>query len=629
MGCGNCGSGASGKPGGCKGNGGCSTGGCNRLNVYDWLNALPLSDSAKPYPVIEVSFNLGSRKDFFRNNTSFIVEKGDWLAVEGVGGFDVGQVSLTGELVKLQLKKYGVAEHTVTKRVLHKATDEELDMCARKKDREADVLIRSRAIARSLNLDMKLCEVEIQADSKKGTFFYTADQRVDFRELIKAYAGDFKMKVEMKQIGARQESGKVGGIGSCGRELCCSTWLTDFKSVNTTAARYQNLSINQTKLSGQCGRLKCCLNYELDTYMDALSVFPDAAERLETVKGIAHLAKRDIFKNLMWYTYSDNSKQYPLSIDRVKEIQKLNKAGQKADELQPVELETRDSKAGIKADMGFVNDVGQITLKALEKGKKGKKKPVGKAPGQQQGGTKPQLSESGGQPGANPNRQQGTKSAQSPSGNNRQGNRPQQGGGAKPENRQGNRPQRPQRPADGSQPQQDAEGVQPQAEGSSEQLKPQQGEGGMPQRNRDRPNRPQRDKPQQGAEGTQPQGEGAEQQPGEGGKQPHQRNRDRPNRPQQQKPQQGSEGAQPQGEGGEQQPGEGGKQPQQRNRDRPNRPQQQRDPNANPGEQRPERPQGNRPHGGQGRGNRPQGNRPERPNTGDQPKANDQPPATE
>ncbi|MBC7553317.1 MAG: hypothetical protein H7257_05010 [Taibaiella sp.] len=384
MGCDSCGSAAGGKPSGCKSNGGCSTGGCNRLNVHDWLSSLPLHDGAKPYPVIEVSFNKGSRKEFFRNNTHSILEKNDWIAVEGVGGYDVGQVSLTGELVKLQMKKYSVTENGVTKRVLHPATDEEVALCAAQKDREPEVLIRSRAIARTLNLNMKLCEVEIQADSKKGTFFYTADQRVDFRELIKFFANDFKMKVEMRQIGARQESGKVGGIGSCGRELCCSTWLSDFKSVNTTAARYQNLSINQTKLSGQCGRLKCCLNYELDTYMDALSVFPHHADSLETVKGIAHLQKRDIFKNLMWYSFSDHNKQYPLSIDRVKEIIKMNKLGQKADELHPVEIETKAEKAGLSIDVGFVNDVGQITLKNLEKNNNKNKKKSG-------GGGKPNI----------------------------------------------------------------------------------------------------------------------------------------------------------------------------------------------------------------------------------------------
>jgi len=204
MGCGNCGTGANGAPSGCKSNGGCSTGGCNRLNVYDWLNALPLHDSAKPYPIIEVSFSKGSRKEFFRNNTHYIIEKGTWLAVEGLGGYDIGQVSLTGELVKLQLKKYGVRETDVTKRVLHPATEEELEESVKQKNREPELLIRSRAIARSLKLEMKLCEIEIQADSKKGTFFYTADQRVDFRELIKLYAGDFKMKVEMRAAGKRQ-----------------------------------------------------------------------------------------------------------------------------------------------------------------------------------------------------------------------------------------------------------------------------------------------------------------------------------------------------------------------------------------------------------------------------------------
>lgn len=377
MGCGNCGSGTNGKPGGCKSNGGCSSGGCNRLNVFDWLSTLPLPSGAKPYNIIELSFNKGSRKDFYRINSSVLPAKGEMLALEGVSGFDVGQVSLTGELVKLQLKKNNIKEVDVTKKVLRTATDTDIETRNKNKAKEPDLLTRSRAIARQLNLEMKLCEVEIQADGKKATFFYTADQRVDFRELIKQYASDFRVKVEMKQIGARQESGKVGGIGSCGRELCCSTWLTDFKSVNTAAARYQNLSINQTKLSGQCGRLKCCLNFELDTYMDALKVFPENIEYVETIKGRASLQKRDIFKNLMWFSYSDSNKQYPLSIDRVNEILALNKAGKKADELQPVELEVSSEKFGTKADMGFVNDVGQISLRSLEKGKKKKKKRPG------------------------------------------------------------------------------------------------------------------------------------------------------------------------------------------------------------------------------------------------------------
>ena len=542
MGCGNCGSGANGAPSGCKGNGGCSTGGCNRLNVYDWLNALPLHDNAKPYAVIEVSFNKGSRKEFFRNNTHYILEKGDWFTVEGVGGYDVGQVSLTGELVKLQLKKYGVRDADVTKRVLHPATDEEIDMRIKQKEREPEMLIRSRAIARTLNLDMKLCEVEIQADSKKGTFFYTADQRVDFRELIRVFATDFKMKVEMKQIGARQESGKVGGIGSCGRELCCSTWLTDFKSVNTTAARYQNLSINQTKLSGQCGRLKCCLNYELDTYMDALSVFPDHAEHIETVKGVAHLQKKDIFKNVMWYSYSDNNKQYPLSIDRVKEIQKLNKLGQKADELHPVELETRDSKAGIKADMGFVNDVGQITLKALEKNSKKKKSGSGggKPQGDRPQGNRPNQDR---KPGEG-KQQQGQNGPRAPLENkpaqqagNQRVNKPQQNN-----NRKSN--PRPTPNANPDHPQTADGAIANPAEGQAATPRPQQQQGNRPQRQNngprpqrnDRPqgDRPQGEKPQADVSGAAPQGDKPQGERSQGdrpqGSRPNRNNRNRPNR---------------------------------------------------------------------------------------------------
>jgi len=368
MGCGSCGTGTDGKPGGCKSHGSCSTSGCNRMNAYNWLSALPLSDASKPYPIIEVSFSNGSRKDFYKNNTYHIFEKDQWIVLEGTGGIDIGQVSLTGELVKLQLKKYRVQEDAVVKRVLRAATAEDLELFHTQKEREKAILIRSRAIAKEFKLEMKVCEVELQADGKKATFFYTADSRVDFRELIKVYATDFKVKVEMRQIGARQESAKVGGIGSCGRELCCSTWLTDFKSVNTNTARYQNLSINQTKLSGQCGRLKCCLNYELDTYLDALSVFPDHAEQIETKQGRAFLQKKDIFKNLMWYSFASSNKQYPMTIERVKEIIALNKKGVFPDELQAIEIESASERKGIKsADMGFVNDVGQITLKALEK----------------------------------------------------------------------------------------------------------------------------------------------------------------------------------------------------------------------------------------------------------------------
>jgi len=362
MGCGSCGTG---KPGGCKSNGGCSTGGCNRLNVHDWLRNLPIDDTESQCKIIEVSFNQGSRKDFYKNASSQFYEKGDYVTVEGVNGFDLGEVVLTGELVRLQLKKRGIDEFgSEMKKILRPSNERDIEAFKISKSREAAILSRSRAAARDLRLAMKLSEVEIQADGKKATFFYTADDRIDFRELIRIFAGEFKVKVEMRQIGIRQEAAKVGGIGSCGRELCCSTWLHDFKSVNTTAARYQNLSINQTKLSGQCGRLKCCLNFELDTYLDALQAFPDYADNLQTVMGQAFLIKKDIFKNLMWYTLPNNTKHYPLTIERVKEIKKLNQQGIAVEELQAVEVTSGKPK---EVEPDFVDVVGQISLRTLEK----------------------------------------------------------------------------------------------------------------------------------------------------------------------------------------------------------------------------------------------------------------------
>jgi cell fate regulator YaaT (PSP1 superfamily) len=294
-----------------------------------------------------------------------LFDKGEIVAVEGISGFDVGIISLTGELVRLQLKKKGLKEDNPDfKKILRRATDNDINKWKENKAREKDVLIRSRAIARQLKVDLKMAEVEIQADGRKATFFYIADDRVDFRELIKVYASEFKVKVEMKQIGARQEAGKVGGIGSCGRELCCATWLTDFKSVNTQAARYQNLSINQTKLSGQCGRLKCCLNYELDTYLDALQYFPDDAEVLEVAKGRAFLIKKDIFRNIMWYSMPESTKHYPVSIDEVKKIQSQNRQGIKPDALETVEVITGKPK---EVEPEFVDVVGQISLRTLER----------------------------------------------------------------------------------------------------------------------------------------------------------------------------------------------------------------------------------------------------------------------
>lgn len=398
------------------------------MNTYDWLRNLPIADMDSSCKVIEVSFNQGTRKDFFRNTALQPYDKGDLIAVEGVSGFDVGEVSLTGEIVRLQMKKRGVKEdNPEMKKVLRLATDRDIELRNQNKAREPEAVIRSRAIARQLKLDMKISQVEMQADGRKATFFYIADGRVDFRELIKVYASEFKVKVEMRQIGARQEAGKVGGIGSCGRELCCSTWLTDFKSVNTVAARYQNLSINQTKLSGQCGRLKCCLNYELDTYLDALQHFPDNCDVLQVAKGNAFLIKKDIFKNLMWYTLPDSNKQYPLSLDRVIKIKSLNQQGIRPDDLEPVEVVSSKPR---EMEPENVELVGQISLRTLEKAEKKKKQQ------QQQKNQRPQQRQQGGgqqnqqrQPGGQqqrPQKKQGGGQQQRPNQQNRNQQRPNQ-----------------------------------------------------------------------------------------------------------------------------------------------------------------------------------------------------------
>ena len=456
MSCTSCSTASGGKPGGCKSNGGCSTGGCNRMNTHDWLRNLPVSDVASVCKVIEVSFNQGTRKDFFRNPTLQPFEKGDLIAVEGVSGFDVGEVSLTGEIVRLQMKKRSVKEdNPEMKKVLRVATDRDIDILKQNKAREPEAVIRSRAIARQLKLDMKISQVEMQADGRKATFFYIADGRVDFRELIKVYASEFKVKVEMRQIGARQEAGKVGGIGSCGRELCCSTWLTDFKSVNTAAARYQNLSINQTKLSGQCGRLKCCLNYELDTYLDALQHFPDNCDMIQVAKGNAFLIKKDIFKNLMWYTLPDSTKHYPVPIETVRKIKAQNQQGIIPDELGAVEV---TSSKMIEKEPEFVELVGQISLKSLDKAAEQKRRQ--NQQGNQQRGQRPQ--QGGGQQRNqqqsgqqqrpnNPNRNQGNRQAGQ---GGQQGNQPQSGqgqqrrqqGGGQQRNQQGGNQQRPNNP---------------------------------------------------------------------------------------------------------------------------------------------------------------------------------------
>jgi len=386
--------------------------------VHDWLANLPFSDPDSDCRVLEITFNNGSRKEFYRNNTLQTFTKGDMVTVEGMSGYDVGMVNMSGELVRLQLKKKGVKEDNAEiKKIMRRANEIDIQRWKESKEREKPALVRARAAAIQMKLDMKLIQVEFQADGRKATFYYTAEDRVDFRELIKIFAGEFKVKVEMKQIGIRQEAAKIGGIGSCGRELCCSTWLTDFKSVTTTIARYQNLTINQAKLSGQCGRLKCCLNYELDTYLDALQQFPNNAEVLELSRGPATLVKKDIFKSLMWYVLQGSNQQYPVAIERVKEIRLMNVKGQRPDELGAVELSPAKAE---EKEFAHVELVGQISLKTLERDSRRRKD---KEQGQQrkQDGNRSQQD----------NQQREQQQQRRP-----QQNRPQQGGAGQ-QNKQG------------------------------------------------------------------------------------------------------------------------------------------------------------------------------------------------
>ena len=386
MGCSSCASGGC-STSGCGSSGSCASGGCNRMNTFDWLVNMELPD-ADQIDLVEISFKNGVRKEFFRKPAFVDAITGDMVAVESTGGgYDVGRISLSGELVRLQMKKRRVKPTAVFPNVLRKANERDLERLQEARAAERDTMIRARAIAAHLELDMKVGEVEIQGDKRKATFYYTAEGRVDFRELIRIYAHDFKVKIEMRQIGARQESAIIGGLGPCGRELCCSTWLTDFKSVSTGAARYQNLAINQSKLSGQCGRLKCCLNFELNTYLDALKEFPKNVENLETQKGNAFLLKTDIFKRIMFFAYRKEFGAldvYPLSVDRVKEIAAMNRQGKKPEDLleEGVEKSSRGKREKGSGDE-FVDGAGSLELSQLEDKRRRNKKKRGNERNQQ------------------------------------------------------------------------------------------------------------------------------------------------------------------------------------------------------------------------------------------------------
>lgn len=348
MGC-SCGSKKGGKTAGCQNNGACQTGGCNKMNVFDWLSNMDMPATSS-FEIVEVRFKNG-RKEFFRNNEKLDLTTGDAVVVEVPNGHHIGYVSMQGELVRLQMQKKKVANDHEIKKIYRIAHQKDLEKLEEVKKRELPTLYRTREILREIKLPMKLSDIEYQADNTKATFFYSADDRVDFRELIKRLATEFRIRVEMRQISLRQEAGRLGGIGVCGRELCCSTWLTDFKNVATSAARYQNLSLNPSKLSGQCGRLKCCLNYELETYMDALQDIPKIETPLLTAQGEARLQKTDIFRKIMWFGYNEENTWYPLNVDRVNQILELNRAGKKPATLQEDELAEKIPVQKLNSDL--------------------------------------------------------------------------------------------------------------------------------------------------------------------------------------------------------------------------------------------------------------------------------------
>ena len=367
-----CGTASGQLPGGCRNNGACGVGGCNKLNVFDWLADVELPTGQKTFDCVEVRFK-NSRKEFYRNVNNFVLKVGDVIATESSPGHDIGIVSLTGELVRTQMKKKNVNFDSPEIRKIYRiAKQADIDKWKEAQALEQDTMAKARTMARFLRLEMKISDVEIQGDKNKAIFYYTAEGRVDFRQLIKDFAGSFRMRIEMKQITYRIEASRVGGIGDCGRELCCSTWLTDFRAVNTTAARYQQLSINPVKLAGQCGKLKCCLNYELDSYIDAVKDFPNSEIRLEATKGSAYHMKTDIFKRKMWYVYENERGVFiELSVDRVKEIIAMNKAGKKPDELRAA---VQMIVPAIK-EPDYQNVVGQDSISRFDKNKRNPSRP--------------------------------------------------------------------------------------------------------------------------------------------------------------------------------------------------------------------------------------------------------------
>jgi cell fate regulator YaaT (PSP1 superfamily) len=466
MGCA-CGTKKGEKVNGCDNNGACGTGGCNKMNVFDWLSNMDMPVADK-FDVVEVRFKNG-RKDFFRNTEKLSLTTGDAIIVETANGHHLGHVSLQGELVRLQMQKKKVANDSEIKKIYRLANQNDLVKLEEVKKRENPTLYRSREIIGQYKLTMKLSDVEYQVDNAKATFFYSAEDRVDFRELIKSLASEFKIRVEMRQISLRQEAGRIGGIGVCGRELCCSTWLSDFKNVTTSAARYQNLSLNPSKLSGQCGRLKCCLNYELDTYMEALKDIPEVEGPLLTERGEATLQKTDIFRKIMWFGFREDNNWYPLNVERVNEILLMNREGKKPATLDNDQIAVKESIAVRNSDLETLDK------KFSTKSKKKKKKK--NRTGQNNPGT-PQAQS--GEEAIRQSNPQPPQDGLNPRGNQQRGR--QQGASNK------NNPQRPQ---GGGNPNKPGNPQRPQGGQQNKQANPQRQQGNRNQNRPNNPNRPQ------------------------------------------------------------------------------------------------------------------------------------------
>ncbi len=366
-GCGSCGTSNMAKIHGCKHHGACAINGCNKLESFDWLADMNLVTD-EPFDIVEVRFKNG-KKDFFRNVNRLMLNNGDAVIVDVPNGHHLGFVAMQGELVRLQMKKKKVEDDDNIRSIYRLATERDLQKFEDVQEKEQPTLYKTRKIIEEMNLGMKLTDVEYQADGTKATFYYSADDRVDFRELIKRLAAEFRIRIEMRQISLRQEASRLGGIGSCGRELCCSTWLTDFKSVSTTAARYQNLSLNPGKLSGQCGRLKCCLNYELETYLDALKDIPEVNKPLVTSKGEARLQKTDIFKKIMWFGYENENSWISIPVERVQEIIKQNEEGK-----IPATLKEDTLNANEEISEVLNSDLERLDKKFKNRGRKKKRR---------------------------------------------------------------------------------------------------------------------------------------------------------------------------------------------------------------------------------------------------------------